>query len=146
MIGTELPRAWYPVSRADLVRYAAASGDFNPIHWSQSAAGNAGLPDVVAHGMLTAGLMTRTVISWTGRPDAVLSSVVRFVKPVAVPDVSGTVIVVDGRVTAIEAGDLATVELVARCDGQQVARMTATVLVPSPPCRRTATPAPSTDH
>jgi acyl dehydratase len=61
-VGTELPEQTYPVTRADLVRYAGASGDFNPIHWNQRIATSVGLPDVIAHGMLTMALAGRAVL------------------------------------------------------------------------------------
>ena len=57
--GDELPEQTYPVTRADLVRYAGASGDFNPIHWSDRVAGSVGLPGVIAHGMFTLALAAR---------------------------------------------------------------------------------------
>lgn len=60
-VGTELPEQSFTVTRADLVRYAGASGDFNPIHWNQRVAQAVGLPDVIAHGMLTMALAGRVV-------------------------------------------------------------------------------------
>ena len=68
--GDELPPLQVPVTRADLVRYAGASGDFNPIHWNERFAREVGLPDVIAHGMLTMALATRLVASWAGDPAA----------------------------------------------------------------------------
>ncbi|OMQ15509.1 hypothetical protein A7K94_0208920, partial [Modestobacter sp. VKM Ac-2676] len=65
-VGTELPEQSSRVTRADLVRYAGASGDFNVIHWSDRVAGEVGLPGVIAHGMLTAGLAARAVTAWAG--------------------------------------------------------------------------------
>ena len=52
-VGTELPEQVFRVTRADLVRYAGASGDFNPIHWNDRVATEVGLPGVIAHGMFT---------------------------------------------------------------------------------------------
>ena len=66
--GEELPGLQVRVTRTDLVRYAGASGDFNPIHWSDRAAHEAGLPDIVAHGMLTMALANRLVTAWAGDP------------------------------------------------------------------------------
>ena len=73
------------VTRADLVRYAGASGDFNPIHWNERAAREVGLPDVIAHGMLTMALAGRLVTTWAGDPGAVVECAVRFTRPVWCP-------------------------------------------------------------
>ena len=72
--------------RADLVRYAGASGDFNVIHWNERVATSVGLPDVIAHGMFTMALAGRVVTDWVGDPGAVLEYGVRFTRPVPVPD------------------------------------------------------------
>ncbi|MGA8112566.1 MAG: MaoC family dehydratase [Actinocatenispora sp.] len=84
--GSELPARVYRVTRADLVRYAGASGDFNPIHWNERVATSVGLPNVIAHGMYTMGLAGRAVTDWVGDPGAVLDFGVRFTRPVVVPD------------------------------------------------------------
>ncbi|GAA4200963.1 MaoC family dehydratase [Actinocatenispora rupis] len=98
-VGTELPARSFPVTRADLVRYAGASGDFNPIHWNQRVATTVGLPDVIAHGMLTMGLAARAVTDWTGDPAALRDFTVRFARPVVVPDTDeGTSVEVTGVV------------------------------------------------
>lgn len=65
-IGTELPAAVFPVTRDTLVRYAGASGDFNPIHWNEKFALEVGLPDVIAHGMFTMAEAVRVVTDWVG--------------------------------------------------------------------------------
>jgi acyl dehydratase len=85
-VGAELPDQVYRITRADLVRYAGASGDFNPIHWSDRVAVGAGLPGVIAHGMLTMALAGRAVTDWTGDPGALVEYQVRFGRPVVVPD------------------------------------------------------------
>ncbi len=85
-VGTALPAQQFTVSRADLVRYAGASGDFNVIHWNERAARAVGLPDVIAHGMLTMAVAGRVVTDWTGDPGSVLEYGVRFSRPVVVPD------------------------------------------------------------
>ena len=72
--GDELPALQLRISRADLVRYAGASGDFNPIHWSDRMADAVGLPGVIAHGMLTMALAGRLVTRWAGSPAAVTSA------------------------------------------------------------------------
>ena len=95
--GETLPDLTYRVTRADLVRYAGASGDFNPIHWSDRVATSVGLPGVIAHGMYTMALAGRAITTWTGDPGAVVEYGVRFTKPVVVPDDdTGTEVVVSG--------------------------------------------------
>ncbi|MGW4083869.1 MaoC family dehydratase [Streptomyces sp. NPDC004822] len=100
-VGTELPAQSFPVTRATLVRYAGASGDFNPIHWNEKFAKEVGLPDVIAHGMFTMAEAIRVVTDWTGDPAAVVEYGVRFTKPVVVPnDDKGATIEVSGKVAA----------------------------------------------
>ncbi|UNS98401.1 MaoC family dehydratase [Streptomyces tubbatahanensis] len=97
--GTELPARSFPVDRERLVRYAGASGDFNPIHWNERFAKSVGLPDVIAHGMFTMAEAARVVTDWTGDPGALVQYGVRFTKPVVVPDDDeGAVIEVTGKV------------------------------------------------
>lgn len=118
--GTVLPPLRAVFTRADLVRYAGASTDFNPIHWSDRKAAELGLPSVIAHGMLTMGTALRVVTDWIGDPARVRSYSVRFTKPVAVPDTEeGVVVEVAGKVTAVTDG-MATVALEAVCDGVKV--------------------------
>jgi acyl dehydratase len=94
----ETPPQTYTVTRADLVRYAGASGDFNPIHWNDRLATALGLPGVIAHGMLTMALAARAVSTWAGGPDRVVSFTVRFTAPVVVPDDdTGVQLVVSGE-------------------------------------------------
>ena len=120
-VGTELPAGVYRVRRADLVRYAGASGDFNPIHWSERTARAVGLPNVIAHGMYTMALAGRTVTDWTGDPGAVREFGVRFTKPVPVPDdETGTDVVVTGRVAQKLDDRQVRVDLVAMCAGEKV--------------------------
>ncbi|MQA82167.1 MAG: dehydratase [Streptosporangiales bacterium] len=98
-VGTELPAVRIPVRRVDLVKYAGASGDFNPIHWNERVATSVGLPDVIAHGMFTMGSAIRCVTAWAGDPGAVVEYGVRFTKPVVVPDDGeGATIEVAGKV------------------------------------------------
>jgi len=85
-VGDVLPEVSQQVQRADLVRYAGASGDFNVIHWNERVARAVGLPDVIAQGMLTMAQAVRVVTGWTGDPGAVESYSVRFSRPVVVPD------------------------------------------------------------
>ena len=119
-VGTELPPLTVRFTRADLVRYAGASTDFNPIHYSDRFAAQVGLPGVVAHGMLTMGAGLRLVTDWIGDPALVRSYFVRFTKPVVVPDDDlGAEVVFSGRVSAVD-DKLVTVAVDAVCDEQKV--------------------------
>lgn len=84
--GQSIGERTVPVSRADLVKYAGASGDFNPIHWNQDFARNVGLPNVIAHGMFTMGAAVGLVTEWAGDAGAVVDYQTRFTKPVVVPN------------------------------------------------------------
>lgn len=100
-VGTELPAQTFHLDRAALVRYAGASGDFNVIHWNQRVATEVGLPDVIAHGMLTMALGGRVVTDWLGDPGALVSYGVRFTRPVVVPDDGqGATVEVSAKVSA----------------------------------------------
>ena len=119
--GTELPPRQYQVTRRDLVRYAGASGDFNPIHWNERTAKAVGLPDVIAHGMLTMALAGRFVTEWAGDPAAVTEFGVRFSSPVVVPDDDkGALVEISGVVTGQVDGDQVTVDVTARAGGAKV--------------------------
>src|SRR3954449_13277621 len=128
-VGTELPEQVFRVTRADLVRYAGASGDFNPIHWSDRVATKVGLPGVIAHGMYTMALAGRAVTTWAGAPDAVLEYSVRFSRPVPVPDTDeGTEVVVSGVIKEVTEDGLTKVALTATCNGEKVLSLaTATI-------------------
>ena len=118
--GTVLPGITAAFTRGALVRYAGASTDFNPIHWSDRAAADLGLPGVIAHGMLTMGTALRVVTDWCGDPARVLSYYVRFTKPVVVPDdVEGATVSFGGTVTKVDDG-VATVSIEALFDGVKV--------------------------
>jgi acyl dehydratase len=120
-VGTELPGQSFPLHRADLVRYAGASGDFNPIHWSEEAAVGVGLPNVIAHGMLTMAVAIRVVTDWLGDPGAVLDYSVRFTRPVVIAFGVATLLVVTGRVRSVdELEGTATIDLSAAVDSQTV--------------------------
>jgi acyl dehydratase len=98
-VGAVLPEQTFEVTRRDLVRYAGASGDFNVIHWNERFARSVGLPDVIAHGMLTMAQAGRVVTDWAGDPGAVEEYGVRFTKPVVVPDdEAGAQVTVSGTV------------------------------------------------
>jgi acyl dehydratase len=115
--GEQLPEQRFAVTRADLVRYAGASGDRNPIHWSDRVATSVGLPGVIAHGMYTLALAARALDTWA-----------KFTKPVVVPDDdTGVEVVVRGTVTAVsEEGTSVTLEVT--CGGEKVLGMPRAVL------------------
>ena len=81
-VGEEIPERSNVVDRAQLVQYAGASGDFNPIHWNPDFAQMVGLPGVIAHGMFTMALVARAVGEWAGDPGAVRRISVQFRKEV----------------------------------------------------------------
>jgi acyl dehydratase len=120
-VGAQLPVRTFRVTRADLVRYAGASGDFNPIHWSDRIAGKVGLPGVIAHGMLTMALVGRAITGWTGDPTSVVEYGVRFTKPVVVPDDDeGTEVEVGAVVKAVTGEGLVRLDITATCRGEKV--------------------------
>lgn len=119
-VGDELPPITIQFTRESLVRYAGASGDFNVIHWNERVATEVGLPNVIAHGMITMGAASRLVTAWTGDPGSVLEYSCRFTRPVVVPDDGvGAEVSVTGKVSAIE-GDRVTVAMTVSCDGSTV--------------------------
>ena len=121
VVGTELPEQVLRVTRADLVRYAGASGDFNPIHWNERVATSVGLPDVIAHGMFTMALAGRAVTAWTGDPAALVEYQVRFGRPVVVPDDdAGAEVTVRGTVAALLEDSRARVDLTVTSGGEKV--------------------------
>ncbi|MFJ6011013.1 MaoC family dehydratase [Streptomyces sp. NPDC092952] len=128
-VGTELPAQSFPVSRAALVRYAGASGDFNPIHWNEKFAREVGLPDVIAHGMFTMAEAIRVVTDWAGDPGAVVEYGVRFTKPVVVPnDDEGALVEVSAKVAALLDDKRVRVDLTAMSAGQKVLGMSRAVV------------------
>ncbi|MFF0738148.1 MaoC family dehydratase [Streptomyces chartreusis] len=128
-VGTELPAQNFPVTRATLVQYAGASGDFNPIHWNEKFAKEVGLPDVIAHGMFTMAEAIRVVTDWTGDPAAVVEYGVRFTKPVVVPnDDQGATIEVSGKVAAKLDDNKVRVDLTVVSEGRKVLGMSRAVV------------------
>jgi acyl dehydratase len=120
-VGTELPEQTFPVTRADLVRYAGASGDFNPIHWNDRFATKVGLPGVIAHGMYTMALAGRAVLGWAGDPAAVVEFSVRFTKPVVVPDDDeGAELTVGAVVKGFTDDGYAQLDITATCGEEKV--------------------------
>jgi acyl dehydratase len=97
--GDPLPEVAETIERMDLVRYAGASGDFNPIHWNDEVAKAVGLPGVIAHGMYSMGIAARMVAGWAGDPAAVKRLKVRFsamIEPGQTLTAKGEVAEVDG--------------------------------------------------
>ena len=120
-VGHALPAQSFPIRRADLVRYAGASGDFNVIHWNERVAKSVGLPDVIAHGMYTMALAARVVTDWTGDPARVVEYGVRFTRPVPVPDDDeGATVEVTGKVAALLDDGRVRVDLTATHAGAKV--------------------------
>ena len=120
-VGHEIPAQSFGVTRAQLVQYAGASGDFNTIHWNERFAKAVGLPDVIAHGMFTMATAGRLLSDWAGDPAAVVEYGVRFSSMVPVPDDdTGTSITVSGVVEAKLDGKRVSVVLTARCADAKV--------------------------
>ncbi|WP_432495358.1 MaoC/PaaZ C-terminal domain-containing protein [Kineococcus auxinigenes] len=120
-VGDALPPARHEVTRADLRAYAEASGDRNPIHLDETVARSVGLPDVIAHGMLTMGLAGQSAAGWAGDPAAVLEFATKFTAPVVVPAQGAAVVEVAGTVAAVDAEHrTATVDLAVTSAGVKV--------------------------
>lgn len=125
-VGQDLGSRTIEVTRTDLVKYAGASGDFNPIHWNEAFATGVGLPGVIAHGMFTMGAAVQLVTDWAGDPAAVVDFQTRFSKPVPVADTTGTpdagaVIEVAAVIGALDAeAGTARVDLTVVAGGQKV--------------------------
>lgn len=129
-VGLELPAKSFAITRETLVRYAGASGDFNVIHWNERVATDVGLPNVIAHGMLTMGLAIQVVTDWLDDPAKLVDYGCRFTRPVVVPDDGvGALLEVSGVVTSVD-GDRAVITLSAVSDGTTVlGKATATVRI-----------------
>jgi acyl dehydratase len=119
-VGTRIGELNVSLTRAQLVRYAGASTDFNPIHWSDRAATALGLDGVIAHGMLTMGTALRVVTDWVGDPGAVRRYSAKFTRPVVVPDDDeGVEVRCVGTVSAV-GEDTVIVTIEVTCDGAKV--------------------------
>jgi acyl dehydratase len=120
-VGAELPAQSFELERASMVRYAGASGDFNPIHYSEEFATSVGLPNVIAHGMLTMAIACRVVTDWLADPGAVLDYGVRFTRPVVVSYGQPTTLNVAGKARSVddEAGT-AVLDLIATVNDETV--------------------------
>lgn len=129
-VGQALPPLTKYVPRSQLVRYAGASGDFNPIHWSDRIATSVGLPGVIVHGMLTMALAGRIVTDWAKDPGTVRELGVRFTRPIVVPDDDqGALVELTAVVGALDAvARTARIDITAKFEGQTVlAKARATV-------------------
>lgn len=100
-VGTVIAERTVHLTREDLVRYAGASGDFNPIHYRDDVAARVGLPGVLAHGMLTMGLSVATITEWLGDTGRILDYGVRFTRPVVVDPETGADVTVVAKVGAV---------------------------------------------
>ncbi|WP_043536996.1 MaoC family dehydratase [Saccharomonospora cyanea] len=120
-VGDELPPLSVHVTRDQLVRYAGASLDFNPIHWNERFATEVGLPGVIAHGMLTMALGGRLVTDWLGDPGRLVEYGVRFTRPVVVPDDdTGALVEFTGKVGEVRDDGTARIDVTAKFDGRTV--------------------------
>ncbi len=120
-VGDELPARHTRLSRGDLVNYAGVAGDANPIHWDEDIAKLAGLPDVIAHGMLTMGLGAGFASAWSGDPGAVTRYAVRLSAPAIVSATEGTDIEFSGRIKSLDPATRSGVVIVAaKSDGRKI--------------------------
>ncbi|TFC48233.1 acyl dehydratase [Cryobacterium sp. TMT1-21] len=111
-VGDVVATGTFPLTRDSLVRYAGASGDFNPIHYRDDVAVSVGLPGVLAHGMLTMGFAVQPVVDWAGDPGRIVDYQVRFTRPVLVDPVDGAEVTVVAKVGAIDpAAGIARIDL-----------------------------------
>lgn len=120
-VGQEIGSAEFQLTRDSLVRYAGASGDFNPIHYRDDIAQAVGLPGVLAHGMLTMGAAVQVAVNWVGDAGAVIDYQVRFTKPVLVDAKAGAKLLVAGKIAEIDAENkIVRIDLDARFNDQAV--------------------------
>ncbi|MEG1392423.1 MAG: MaoC family dehydratase, partial [Aurantimicrobium sp.] len=111
----------FHLTRDNLVRYAGASGDFNPIHYRDDVAISVGLPGVLAHGMLTMGLAVQPVSNWVGDPARIVDYQVRFTRPVLVDGATGADVTVTATVGALEdETKVARIDLTAKFNDETV--------------------------
>ncbi|XBH20675.1 MaoC/PaaZ C-terminal domain-containing protein [Jonesiaceae bacterium BS-20] len=109
------------LDRANLVRYAGASGDFNPIHWNDKFAHEVGLESVIAHGMLTMAMAVTVVEEWVGDQTAILDYQARFARQVPVPNPGFTTLELSATVGLLKEDDRqARIDLTVICDGAKV--------------------------
>ena len=113
-IGQELAPKTFIINRKLLIAYASASGDQNPIHQDETFAKSVGLPDVIAHGMLTMALAGKYLSEISGSQNVIDFSA-KFMKPVVVPADVDVALIVSGKVTEVVNGT-AKIELLAMCN------------------------------
>ena len=101
-VGQEIGSHTFSFARDSLVKYAGASGDFNPIHYRDDFAKSVGLEGVLAHGMLTMGAAVQVAVNWIGAAGKVIDYGVRFTKPVFVPAEGNAEVLVSGKIGAID--------------------------------------------
>jgi acyl dehydratase len=126
-VGTELPEKVFYLDRALLKQYADASGDQNPIHQNEEFALSVGLPNVIAHGMLTMALVGKYVSDFAGGSAHVLEYGARFIKPVIVPAGQKVDLTVSASVTEISDGKV-SISLSATSAGVKVLGMAKAVV------------------
>jgi len=127
-VGTALPERVFEIDRALLLAYANASGDQNPIHQNEEFALSVGLPNVIAHGMLTMALVGKYVTDWAGGSASVKEFGARFVKPVIVPAGEKVDLTVSATVAEIE-GDRISLAISATSAGVKVLGMAKAVVL-----------------
>ncbi|MCD2443339.1 MaoC family dehydratase [Agromyces sp. SYSU K20354] len=111
-VGDVVAEREFPLTRDSLVRYAGASGDFNPIHYRDDVAASVGLPGVLAHGMLTMGLAVQPVVDWAGDPGRIADYQVRFTRPVVVDPEQGALVTVVAKIGQLdESATVARIDL-----------------------------------
>lgn len=127
--GFALPTVTLRITRADLVRYAGASGDFNIIHWNDRVAGQVGLSGVIAHGMLTMAKGANLVTEWVGDPGRVVEYGTRFGQPVVVPDTDGGAqLTISAKVGKKLDDNLVRIDVDVRCGDDKVLSMARAVV------------------
>lgn len=120
-LGAIVAKSDVKVTRTDLVRYAGASGDFNPIHFDDEVAAEEGLPGVLCHGMLTAALGLQVVVDWVGDPTSVVSYEARFTRPVVVDPVDGADLSISAKVARLDEEErVARVDITVSAGGRTV--------------------------
>jgi len=130
--GQVVATADFALSRDTLVRYAGASGDFNPIHYRDDVAASVGLPGVLAHGMLTMGFAVQPVVDWLGADGYVSDYQVRFTRPVVVDPADGAAVTVTATVGVVNDDGTARIDLKVVVGEQTVLGKSQAVVSPWP--------------
>jgi acyl dehydratase len=118
-VGDVVADTTYELTRDSLVRYAGASGDFNPIHYRDDIAQSVGLDGVLAHGMLTMGMAVQPVVEWLGDRGTITDYQVRFTRPVPVGPSASSAVTVLAKVGVVD-DDGARIDLTVTFDGATV--------------------------